>query len=162
LTTLYGYVLVRTDLPSLGHGKAVAHSFHAGNHLTWTHVVEPLQRGEEPNADLVAWHHEGKGFGTAIALGDKRQMDLATMRSVVDTAKQLGMIADLIVDPTYPYLVDVELAPLLDPSIHTTPMVSGPPGFMVAFRREITTAYVFGDKDQLRPLLSKFSLYPND
>ena len=159
---LYAYCLVRTDLPSLGAGKAIAHAMHAGNQLTWREVVEPLQRAEEPNADVEAWHLMAKGFGTTIALGDKNQLDLVTIQAVVDAAKKLGFVADLVVDPTYPYLVDREIVPLIDPRFHTMPPASGPQGTMVCFRREVTTAYVFGDKAALGILLGRFGLYPND
>ena len=159
---LYAYTLVRTDLPSLGAGKAIAHAMHAGNQMTWREVVEPLQRGETPNQDVMDWHEMADGFGTTIALGDKGQLDLATVNKVVETAKKLGFVADVVVDPTYPYLVDKEIVPLMNPEVHTMPPVPGPAGMMVCFRREVTTAYVFGDKAELGVLLGRFGLYPND
>ena len=42
------------------------------------------------------------------------------------------------------------------------PPVYGPKGFKVCFREEVTTAYVFGDKDPLKILLGQFGLVPND
>jgi hypothetical protein len=162
LKDLYAYCLVRTDLPSLGAGKAIAHAMHAGNQMTWREVVEPLQKGETPNADVEAWHLMAKGFGTTIALGNKDQLDLKTVTAVVEAAKKLGFVADLVVDPTYPYLVDKEIVPLMDAKFHTMAPVAGPPGTMVCFRREVTTADVFGDKAELAILLARFGLYPND
>lgn len=159
---LYAYLLVRTDLPSLGAGKAYAHAMHAGNQLTWREVVEPMMAKQKPNADLVEWHGQGKGFGTTIALGAQNQMDLKTVSAVVDAAKELGFIADLVVDPTYPYLVDVELSKLIDPKVNTMDPVPGPRGYMVHFREEVTTAYVFGDKTALKLLMGQFGLAPND
>ena len=47
---LVAYLLVRTDLPSLGRGKAYAHAMHAGNHLTHDLWVTPLL------------NEEGRGF----------------------------------------------------------------------------------------------------
>lgn len=162
MADLYAYCLVRTDMPSLGAGKAIAHAMHAGNQLTWREIVEPLQKGKVPAQDVVDWHKQAKGFGTTIALGDKSQLDLATIQAVVAAAKKLGFVADVVVDPTYPYLVDKELSKLIDEKHHTMPPVSGPPGFNVCFREEITTAYVLGDKEALRVLLARFGLYPND
>lgn len=162
MADIYAYCLVRTDLPSLGAGKAIAHAMHAGNQLTWREVVEPLKKGKTPAQEVVDWHMMAKGFGTTIALGDKSQLDLATVQAVVAAAKKLGFVADVVVDPTYPYLVDYELVKLIDPKVHTMDPVSGPPGFKVCFREEITTAYVLGDKDQLKVLLRSFGLYPND
>lgn len=159
---LVAYCLVRTDLPSLGAGKAIAHAMHAGNQMTWREVVEPMQRGDEPNADVVEWHKMAEGFGTTIALGDKNQLDLRTVNAVVEAAKNLGFIADVVVDPTYPYLVDKEIVPLMKDEVHTMPPVPGPNGTMVCFRSEVTTAYVFGDKAALGILLGRFGLYPND
>ena len=159
---LYAYCLVRTDLPSLGAGKAIAHAMHAGNQMTWREVVAPMAKGEEPNADVMEWHRMAGGFGTTIALGDKNQLDFKTINAVVDAALTLGFVAGKVVDPTYPYLVDKEVVPFMDQSIHTMPPVSGPPGTMVCFRQEMTTAYVFGDKAELGILLGRFGLYPND
>lgn len=159
---LYAYCLVRTDLPSLGAGKAIAHGMHAGNQMTWLEVATPLMEGKEPNADVIEWHNQARGFGTTIALGDKSQLDLKTVQAVVDAAKKMGFVADVVVDTSYPYLVDKEIVPFMDASVHTMPPTYGPPGKMVCFRKEITTAYVFGDKAELTVLLARFGLYPND
>jgi hypothetical protein len=122
----------------------------------------PMSKGEEPNVDVMTWHNSAGGFGTTIALGDKNQLDFSTIGRVVEAAKKLGFVADLVVDPTYPYLVDKEIVQFIRPETHTLPPVSGPPGKMVCFRKEITTAYVFGDKAALALLLGRFGLYPND
>lgn len=159
---LYAYCLVRTDLPSLGAGKAIAHAMHAGNQLTWREVVQPLKEGKEVHPDVLAWHEMANGFGTTIALGDKNQLDLATVTAVICAATKIGAVADVVIDPTYPYLVDKEIVKLIDPSLHSLPPVNGPAGKMVCFRKEITTAYVFGEKKELTVLLRSFGLYPNE
>lgn len=162
MQVLVAYVLVRTDLPSLGAGKAIAHAMHAGNQMTWELVVEPLQRGAEPNADVLAWHKQAAGFGTTMALGKGREIPLSVMREIVDAVNYMGGWAACVTDPTYPYLVDNEVVRFMNEAIHTLPPVSGPPGQTVCFREEITTAYVFGDKNALRLVMSQFGLYPND
>lgn len=159
---LYAYLLVRTDLPSLGRGKAHAHAMHAGNQLTWREVYQVFKSGKEVDPDVLAWHESANGFGTTVALGDKNQMDLATVNAVVHAARGLGFVADVVVDPTYPYLVDKEIVPLMDASKHTLPPANGPLGQMICFREEITTAYVFGEKEPLKVLLRSFGLVPND
>lgn len=159
---LYAYCLVRTDLPSLGAGKAIAHAMHAGNQMTFETMVVPLQKGKAVDPDILEWHGQAKGFGTTIALGKGNELPLETMQAVVDTVNKLGGKANVVVDPTYPYLVDRELFKLMDPAVHTMPAVPGPPGFMVCFREEITTAYVFGDKGMLKVVMGQFGLYPND
>lgn len=159
---LYAYCLVRTDMPSLGAGKAIAHAMHAGNQMTWELVVEPLQAGKDVDPDVLAWHHQANGFGTTIALGKGNELPLSTMKAVVDAVNQMGGKASLVEDPTYPYLVDRELVKLMDSSVHTLDPVPGPPGYMVCFRKEFTTAYIFGDKAMLRVVMGQFGLYPND
>ncbi len=159
---LVAYCLVRTDLPSLGAGKAIAHAMHAGNQMTWELVVEPLERGAEPNADVLAWHKQASGFGTTMALGKGREIPLAVMQKIVDAVNNLGGWAACVTDPTYPYLVDNEVVPFMNETVHTLPPVQGPPGLTVCFREEITTAYVFGDKNMLSLVMGQFGLYPND
>jgi hypothetical protein len=158
---LIGYLLVRTDMPSLGPGKAYAHAMHAGNQMTWREVVEPIQKGKTPSEDVVEWHKMAKGFGTTIALGKDNQLPLVTVEAVIKAAKKLGFVADLVIDPTYPYYVDAELMPLIDKSVHTLEPVRVNGGFM-CFRNEVTTAYVFGDKAELGVLLTRFGLAPNE
>lgn len=156
---LYFYVLVRTDMPSLGRGKGHAHSAHAGNQFTFEHYVEPLEAGEEVDADVKAWHRQAKGFGTTIAL-DVPYFD--TFKAVVEAAQAMGFKANTVLDPTYPYEADNELARLINPSLHTMPPVPGRPGFKVCFREEFTTAYIFGEKAKLAVLLRQFNLIAND
>lgn len=158
---LYAYLLVRTDLPSLGRGKGHAHSMHAGNHMTWRLAVEPLKRGE-PIPDVVStWHMQGGGFGTTIALGTRNQIDLATLTAVVEAARVLGHKADVIVDRTYPYEVDTEIFALIDPSLHTAPADRIATGYR-CYRRETTTAWILGEKNALGLILSRFGLVPNE
>lgn len=158
---LYAYVMVRTDLPSLGRGKGYAHSMHAGNHMTWQLAVEPLMRGDAVNEAVVEWHRQGGGFGTTAALGTRGQIDLATLEAVTRGARVLGYGADVIVDESYPYEVDAEIYALIDPSVHTRPADRTATGYR-CYRREITTGWVFGEKKPLALILSRFGLIPNE
>lgn len=158
----YAYLLVRTDLPSLGAGKAYAHAMHAGNQMTWREVVERLQNKQKVPQEILDWHTQGSGFGTTIALGKDNELPLRVIQDVIGAAQNLGFVADEVVDPSYPYLVDYELSKLIDPKHNTLDPVPGPRGYMVHFRRETSCAYVFGEKSALKILLGQFGLAPND
>jgi hypothetical protein len=161
--TLYAYCLARTDLPSLGKGKALAHAMHAGNHLTWTLAVEPAMSGERIPYDVLAWHRQGGGFGTTSAIGGDRELPLSVLEAVVKAAKDLGHEAGIVVDETYPYLVDDEIKNLLDrvPDLHTAEPVKVSGGW-ICCRRESTVGWILGDKSELSVLLRRFSLVAND
>lgn len=153
------YLLLRGDLPSLGAGKGRAQSMHAGNAMTWQTVVEPMMRGEDPDEDIMAWHHEGRGFGTAISLGGS-DVTARVVQGVIDMARQCGRRGGEIIDDTYPYIIDDEIRPLIDPSLHTAPPRRIKGGW-VCCRREVTGAWLFGTKDELDPLLARFGLTPD-
>lgn len=157
----YAYLMVRTDLPSLGRGKGYAHSMHAGNQMTWQLAVVPLLAGRKPAPLVTFWHDQGGGFGTTAAVGTRDQIDIGTLRAVTEAARKLGHSSGLVEDGTYPYEVDAETYPLISRDVHTRPAdrISG--GWR-CYRREITTGWVFGEKDDLRVLLARFGLVPND
>lgn len=157
----YCYLMMRTDMPSLGRGKALAHAHHAGSHLTWTLAVEPLLRGETVPQHVMEWHASGAGFGVCAAIGGNDQMPLATLQAVVAAAAELGQHSGIVYDPTYPHLVDEETFGLLDPSRFTMDAKRVAGGY-VTFRREATAAWVLGDKEKLSVLLRRFDLVPND
>lgn len=158
---LYGYLLVRTDLPSLGRGKGYAHSMHAGNHMTWKLAVEPFMRDEKPDEAVLDWHQQGGGFGTTAALGTRGQIDLATLEAVTQAARVLGHAADLVVDNTYPYEVDAEIYGLIAPGVHTRAADRTANGYR-CYRRETTAGWIFGQKKPLGLILARFGLVPND
>ncbi len=152
------YILIPTDMPSLGRGKAAAHAAHAANLFTYQHYVRPLKRKETVDQALEIWHESADGFGTTIALDVK---DRETMTAIVDHAKITGFKAGVVIDPTYPYFIDTELVPLIDAKIHTMdPIQQGTK--TLCFRKEKTCAYVFGDKKELALVLQQFNLLPND
>ncbi len=155
------YLLTRTDLPSLGRGKSSAHSHHAGTHLTWTLVVEPMLKGQKPDQAVIDWHLQGGGFGTCAAVGSEGQLPLTRLRSLLDAAQKTGHRSGLVVDGTYPHLVDDEVFALLD----TTRFTAEPKkvrGGTVFFREEATAGWILGDKAALEILLRQFDLVPND
>jgi peptidyl-tRNA hydrolase len=154
----YLYIMMRTDLPSMGLGKSVAQGAHAANQFTEEHVIQPLLKGKEVDSLVTAWRTATPdGFGTTISLGVAGDQ----MRSVVHAAQKLKFMAAITVDPTFPYLVDKEIFPLIGPDIHTEKPVFLKDA-VVCFRREESCAYVFGLKSQLQILLGQFNLLNND
>ena len=154
------YLLLRSDLPSLGIGKGRAQSMHAGNAMTWALVVEPLMSNERPDPDVMEWHQEGRGFGTAVSLGAAGEVTAKVIEGIVKTAQACGSRAGEIVDDTYPYFVDHELMALINPIMHTDAPRPVNGGWLCC-RREVTAAWLFGTKEELDPLLSRFNLTPD-
>lgn len=154
---LYLYLLVRTDMPSMKYGKGVAQGAHAANLFTDREIIKRLVAGKKPNEAAMAWRAEGSGFGTTITL----DVDKVKMNAVVEAADALGFAAGISTDPTYPYIVDKEIFPLIREDVHTDK-----PVFLrdtvVCFRAEQPCAYVFGKKDELAILLRQFNLLSND
>lgn len=134
---LYLYLLVRSDMASLGRGKSVAQGAHAANEFTELHVIRPLIEGRPIENDVNAWRQQAQGFGTTIAL----DATLAQAQQALQFAEWAGFKCALTHDPSYP---------LLDGGfLHILPDVP-------------TVGWIFGDKDRLRPILQRFNLLEND
>jgi hypothetical protein len=72
-------------------------------------------------------------------------------------AKSMNCAASETTDPTYPYIIHKEYAALIDhPDDH--PPVHMGDDMMMCLREEITCGYVFGMKDELRPVVGNFSM----
>src|SRR6478736_7984196 len=103
------YILMRTDLPSMNAGKAMAQASHASNAFT------KMAEGDivDGRVKLVdAWKNEtAQGFGTALVLGCTKQ----ELKDAVEAARLNQFIAGCVLDPTYPYRVNGEIAALLNP-----------------------------------------------
>lgn len=126
------YVIVRNDLSSMSTGKQEAHSGHAASafHHNMTYLVE---QGELDN-EFVEWSSStSQGFGTQINL----DAGIDDIHAIYNICKQEGIICDLIVDPTYPFMPDIKL------NAHLF-------GFGAMTRNEITAMYVFGRKNDIR------------
>lgn len=133
----YLYILVRTDMESLGRGKSVAQGAHAANAFTWDNIIMPALQNRSMNADVLEWSREANGFGTTIALAST----LKQMENAVTIAKAMNFPASLVKDPEYP---------LLDgKTFHVIPDV-------------VTTAYIFGAKAEVELFLGSFELLKND
>ena len=150
----YLYLLIRNDLDSMGGkgGKAVAHGAHAANLFTY--------ESHHPNAqdythEYTEWLASAGGFGTTITLAvTKRELQTA-----VKIAQMMGFPANECRDPTYPYVLHPEYAELImHPKDYPPERLEN--GMMLCFRSEVTAAYVFGRKDDLKPILQNFPLMP--
>jgi len=154
------YTLVRTDMPSMGYGKGAAQAQHAATAFSEFEMLRPLEADGEIDADVMEWRKStNQGFGTKLTLDCS---DKETMIKVVAAARKLGFPARVVTDPTYPYLVSDEIVPLIDKAVHTDDPKSIGGGQSICFREEKTCAYVFGLKDDVSILLSRFKLLPNE
>lgn len=153
------YVFVNTDLPSMNPGKAQAHSGHAANAFIHQHVIKPMRNGvTEVWSPVAEWMAATPfGFGTQINLK-------GTWRDVINTAAQVeeskAGVAELVVDPTYPYIVDSEIVGLIDPRVHSAEPIDIGNGKFVCHRNETTAIYIFGYKEDLAPYVSQYPLHP--
>jgi len=126
------YILMRNDLESLNAGKAMAQASHASNAF-----VKKISSSNENDKELYElWKNEtNQDFGTVIVLAVNEQK----MNSVIDNAKKIGLVCDIIHDPTYP-LIDGNFC-------HYIPLN--------------TCGFVFGDKNDisLKSILQNIKLY---
>lgn len=158
---LYAYLLLRTDMPSLGRGKGAAHAMHAGNDMTYRTMVKPLMAKQEIDPRVIAWHAQGATFGTTIALGSTGEITKDVLLRIVEAAEPLGFPAGLVCDTTYPFFMNAEDAQLVDRNLLTREPKRVKGGWAMC-REEITAAWIMGDKDDLTVLLARFDLAPND
>lgn len=147
------YILMRTDLPSMGYGKGAAQAAHAANKFAWGRqsVYDP---------DYAAWCAQAgkQGFGTTIVLdvGRKLKPLVNLLQNVTINTNYCG----LVTDPTYPYMVDREVFKLIPEDTHTAPPIDRGAEIM-CFRNEVTCGYVFCDRGEVSLLLDQFPLLRN-
>lgn len=152
------YVFVRTDMPSMTPGKAQAHSGHAANAFIFKNYISKLNNGDKvPDAVLEWMRATPQGFGTQINLKGNWNDVVKVAAQVQEDKKGL---CDLVEDPTYPYLVDSEIAGLINHKIHSVPPIDLGNGKVACHRAENTAVYIFGYKDDLKPYLGEFPLHP--
>lgn len=143
------YILVRNDLPSLNAGKAMAQASHASNAFV---------KNASTSKAAKEWANEtDQGFGTVIVLSVNEEQ----LRTAINEDSHLhDVIADIVVDPTYPYIVNKEIADLINPTTHTVPPIVKNDGSVVLHRKETTCGYVFGTKESCKPVVGNLQLHP--
>ena len=135
--------------PSMGCGRAAAQASHASNAF-WAKYGHTKEAKEWAASTP-------QGFGTAIVLG-------ATVDQIGDLTKKAHaqkFPSDQIVDPDYAITISSELIPFLDKNLKgiTWEPSEKDPNKYVIHRQEITCGYIFGDKEDLQPLLGELPLY---
>ncbi len=159
------YVGVRTDLSSMGRGKALAQACHVGSLVAEHHMLRVVENGQKIDPLVQSWRDSENtpdsplGFGITLTID---LPDLATMTALVETAKMLDFKADVMVDPSYPFIVPNELVGRLDKTLFTLPPSSVGQKETVCFIRETTMCYILGRKSDLAILLGRYKLVPND
>ena len=137
------YGLIPTDLPSLreigaggGVGKSGAHAMHGGHQM--------LAYAE--HADVKAYITDGYNNG-AVSFNTGITLDATTSQidTIVQMAQMLGYVADKVVDPTYPWFVDVETARLMDCTC-TVDWDIIRDGKVLVLREATTFGWLLGDK----------------
>lgn len=154
---LTAYVLVRTDLPSLTPGKAMAQVHHLGVQLVSKHqgdlVNDYVMTGIEQGADH---------FNTTIVLG----ATLSEIEQVLAKSTQLpvtDVIMQRVVDPSYPFFVENEEIADLIPCSDTLKVVSiMQDGRVLMTRQELTCVGFLGDRanPEFRALFDGLHLHP--
>jgi hypothetical protein len=141
--TIYG--LIPTDVPSLREpngqgskgGKVGAHGVHCGNQI--------LLYTDHPDVKLYIEDGKAngaKGFNTCTTLdATTKQIEM-----VITAAKAMGYVADIVVDPTYPWFVDIETARFLDPTKVQVVWEVKQGDKVLCMREQITFGWVLGTK----------------
>jgi hypothetical protein len=151
MSRLILYILMRTDLPSMNAGRAMAQASHAANQFI--HENERLADGGE-NMLVKQWAMETRGgFGTAIVLS-------ATLDDIERAVKNVGPTerAAKVVDPSYGRMVSTEVANFIPAYDDVEPRVENGKN-TTFYRSEVTCAYVFGWSHNLEHL-KVLSLHP--
>ena len=152
---LYLYILMRSDLHSMGAGRAAAQASHAAN--AFIHRYGRSTKAGEVNPLIKNWQNQTpQGFGTAIVLS----CDIDKLHETTQKASQQKFFFDTIVDPDYVITVPAEVIPYIDANnLNKFEQSKTDPTKYLFHREEITCAYIFGDKEKLSPLLSGLPLY---
>ena len=151
------YVFVRTDLQSMSPGKMAAHSGHAANAFVHANVIEKMQAGDKIKQNVWNWMQSTEqGFGTQINL----KAPWEEVREAVFKAQDRNFSADIVTDPTYPFIVNGEILKLFNTSIHSSPPVDIGNDLWACSRIEQTAAYIFGMKNELIDIVGAFPLQP--
>lgn len=129
------YLLSRNDLSSMTAGKELAQAQHAGVQMAAKYhnhkdVKEYLANGIRDGADH---------FNTTVTL----ETDHFMIRDIVQLAQKLGYAADFVNDPTYPFVVDYEIA-----RVYNIPWVKSlDDNKVMATRPELTLGWLLGNKE---------------
>ncbi len=151
------YVLVRTDLPSMNAGKAMAQVHHAG-------VQMMAQYGQRLKTQDYLADGVAQGaiyFNTTIVLG-------ATLDDIIQRGQMAGAAGEHVVlfntvtDPSYPFFVEnTEVADLIPEHVAKGVKLM-PDGRVLMTREEITCAWFLGSRTspEFTKLFENLTLHP--
>ena len=147
------YVLVRTDIPSMTAGKVAAQVHHAGVQMQSKYATNPVVKqyiavGQADGADH---------FATTIVLAATVQ-DIEVAMARVKNIEHC--VYDIIIDPSYPFLVDPELTTFLTNNTELTYIHSVGDRDLFT-RHELTVAWALGDRNNatFRSVFENLKLY---
>lgn len=154
------YVLVRTDIPSMNSGKAMAQVHHAGVQMMaqYNHsqlVKDYIEQGTKAGS---------VGFNTTITLAaTKPQIEAIMDRCNLLIGENFNVIGREIIDPSYPFLVNREVWEWM---LSIVPGVADIThdcnnGMMLVTRSELTCAWFLGDRNipEFRNLFNVLELH---
>jgi hypothetical protein len=139
---------MRNDLPSMNPGRAMAQASHASNAF-----IKEFGKWKE----VKKWQDQtNQGFGTVIVLS----ADIQTINDIWTSIRMSILIKDHIVDPDYVIPVPIEVLPYIDKNHKGKFVLSDDKRKAFFSRREITCAYIFGNSEELSPVLGHLPLHP--
>lgn len=139
---------MRTDLPSMGAGRAAAQASHAANAFIHKFGGKNI---------VKSWQEQtNQGFGTAIVLG----VNMEQLKQKLSEATHRGFFTEMVVDTDYVISISSEILPIIEKGrghkIEPSPI---DPNKYLYHREEVTCGYIFGDKEKLVELLGDLPLY---
>ena len=157
---------MRTDLPSMNPGKAMAQASHASNKFIYE--LDKYRKDHRMPEEMEHLYGQAKlwqyqtdqGFGTVLVLGcDKKDIENLVQ---LGSSNICNYMCGVVIDPTYPYILDNEVAELIEPHRHTIDYQHLRDNNVVCFREEITCAYAFSEKSNpmLRLVIGHLDLHP--
>ncbi len=163
------YIIMRNDLNSLGSGKACAQAAHATTDLA--EIIHIYHNNDIITKAYDEWVNQARiggndcYFGTTIVLSANIEQinDIFNILPKYNTDTESADIkhyaASKIVDPTYPFVMDLEIFnTVVDKTKIVDYVIKGDKVF--ATRSETTCFYIFGRKGDIQNYVSKLELMP--
>ena len=142
---------MRNDLESMGPGRAAAQASHAANAF----IKEYKYR-----KDVKEWEKQTpQGFGTVIVLRVNIEMLKETMSNLIKSHMGYDHPHDKIYDPDYHFTVNKEISFLLKENKFVHLVEEKENDYVIFSKKELTCAYIFGEKEELFPILGHLPLY---
>lgn len=133
------YVLIPNDMPSMicNRGKVAAQVHHAG-----TQIFEHVDKPDVKNYIKQGYENGAKGFNTSIVLTGPSE----NINKFIDFAAKNGLTWDTVIDPTYPFYIDSDLADVLNTQVNKTDTVTNDGKVLCTVRKQ-TVTWVLVDTD---------------